>query len=94
MSMKKFFYRVENDSVLSLSEKFGVPPTVIIKENRLKREIARGDVLLITLQDGKRYAVQPTDTLKKVAARFGVSEKELCEKNGVDYLFYGLTLLI
>lgn len=92
--MKKFFYRVEAEDLLSVSKKFGVPPTVLIKDNGLKKEISRGDVLFINVPDEKHYAVRPADTLKSVAEKFGITEAEISEKNGVDYIFYGLTLWI
>lgn len=93
--MEKFFYRVNGgDSVLSLAAKFHVPPAVIVKENNLKEEIREGDVLFICGARGNAYTVQPFDTIESVAARFNVEEERLKELNGVDYIFYGLEVLI
>lgn len=93
--MENFFYRVsKNDTVLSVALKFCLPPLVIIKENSLTSEICEGDILYIKRISGTPYVVQPFDSAKSVAKKFGVSEEELLEKNGVPYLFYGLTVWI
>ncbi|MBQ9486163.1 MAG: LysM peptidoglycan-binding domain-containing protein [Clostridia bacterium] len=93
--MKNFFYRVaENDGVLSLAKRFGVSPAAIVKDNALSKEISAGDVLFIRKTEGELYTVKPFDTLEEVAARFGVSPEKLAEYNGVEYLFYGLTIVI
>ena len=95
MSMKNFFYRVSNgETILSISQKVGVPALIIIKTNRLNSEVSDGDLLYIEKQDGILYKVQPFDTAKRIAEKFCLSEKTLLEKNGVDYLFYGLTIII
>ena len=93
--MKKFFYRVnKGETVLSVSEKFGIPPTVIIGVNALNKEIEEGDVLFIEETGGRTYDVQPFDTLNGVAEKFGVLPEALKTLNGVDYVFYGLDLII
>ena len=93
--MEKFFYRVvKGDSIAALSSRFNLPQTVIIKDNNLSREITEGDVVFIRVAAGKTYRVQPFDTLESVAERFNVSAETLAQINGVDYLFYGLTLII
>ncbi len=93
--MEKFFYRVvKGDSIAALSSRFNLPQTVIIKDNNLSREITEGDVVFIRAAAGKTYRVQPFDTLERVAERFNVSAETLAKINGVDYLFYGLTLII
>ena len=93
--MEKFFYRVsEGESVAVLSARFNLPQTVIIRDNDLSRDIAAGDILLIRKSAGKIYRAQPFDTLKSVAERFNVSAETLADLNGVDYIFYGLNLII
>ena len=95
MSMKKFFYRVmQGESVLSIAQKFSIPPTRIVKENCLKEEVSCGDLLLLESFCGKTYKVKPFDTIKSVAQKFGVSEEYIIEKNGVSYLFYGLIIYV
>ncbi len=93
--MEKFFYRVQDgDTVLSLATRFNIPPVALIKGNDLKAEIQSGDVLFIVKTDGEVYTAQPFDTIFSVAARFNVPEETLKEENGVDYLFYGLKVII
>ena len=93
--MKKFFYRVvQGETILSVSQKFSIPVCVLINDNALKEEILAGDLLLIKQEQGKTYMVKPTDTLESVCRKFCVNEKELLEKNGVSYIFYGLNLKI
>ena len=93
--MKNFFYRVcENDTVLTVAQKFHLPPGAIIKENGLTSEICEGDIIFIKNVCGNPYVVEPFDTAESVAKKFGVEKSELLEKNGVPYLFYGLTIWI
>jgi len=93
--MKKFFYRVKTgDSVLSISSRFNLSVRSLILKNNLTCEVEAGDMLCIEVSVDKPYFVNPTDTAKSVAEKFGVSEEELLSKNGVPYLFYGLTIRI
>ncbi len=93
--MKKFFYRIQQgQTVLSVSQKFSIPVCVLINDNALKEEIAEGDLLIIKRYQGEGYRVSPSDTLQSVCKKFGVSEQELLNKNGVPYIFYGLNLII
>lgn len=93
--MKKFFYRAEKgDTVFSLSNRFSVPPTKLISLNRLCREICEGDLLYIESVEGCLYKVKPFDTAKSVSEKFCVSEEKILKDNGVEYLFYGLTITV
>ncbi|MBE5753949.1 MAG: LysM peptidoglycan-binding domain-containing protein [Clostridiales bacterium] len=93
--MEKFFYRVEHgDTILSVSNKFCTPAILIINLNNLKKEICAGDILYIEKENCKTYTVKPFETVEMLAQRFGVEKEELLQKNGVDYLFYGLTIKI
>lgn len=93
--MKKFFYRVQKgESVTSLSVRFGVAPVTVIKANRLTGEVEEGDIIYVEETGGTVYDVQPFDTLENIAERFGVAPETLKDVNGVDYLFYGLKIII
>lgn len=93
--MKGFFYRVtENDTVSSVSSKFKVPQFSIVRLNNLTEEIKDGDILYLEKCDGKTYAVRPDDTVRSLSRKFGLSEAELKEKIGSDYVFYGMTVNI
>lgn len=93
--MKKFFYRVgKGETVISIAARFNVPPITIINSNALRDEVSEGDVLFIEETDGKIYDVQPFDTISGVAEKFGVPPETIAAVNGVDYLFYGLKIII
>ena len=93
--MKKFFVRVEeNQTVLSIANKFCIPATYLIKQNGLKKEISAGDVLFVESTDRTLYRVKPHDTAESIALKFGLSPKKILEDNGVLYLFYGLIIMI
>ena len=95
MGMKKFSYRVgKGETLTAISLKFNVPPIAIIKSNAIKSEVSEGDVLFIEQSDGEIYTVKPCDTLDSVAEKFNVPPEKIAEINGVDYLFYGLKIII
>lgn len=93
--MKKFFYRVtEGDGIVSVAERFSASVTKLIKDNNLKREIEAGDMLFIET-GGETYPVEPWDTMRSVARKFGVTEREIAQKNGdVPYIFYGMRIKV
>ena len=81
----------KGDGVLSLSQKFCVPTFDLIRDNNLNKEIEEGDILFMNCPDNV-YCVRPQDTEESVAQRFGVTSKDILEKNGIAYLFYGLVI--
>lgn len=92
---KKFFYRVlDGDSVLSISKKFSVPVCQIIKQNNLTSEVLVGDMLYIEICGGLVYSVKPFDTFSSIAKKFNTTKESLIEKNNLDYIFYGLDILV
>ena len=91
--MKKFFYRVtEGDTVLSVSKRFSVSLVSLIEKNSLSGEIEAGDILYI--EEESVYFVLPEDDLAGLSVKFNIEADEILTKNRVDYLFYGLNLLI
>ena len=93
--MEKFFYRVQaGDSVSTLSQRFCVPLTIIIKDNNLKKPIRQGQVLVINCTKGRLYKVKPHQTIEQVAKELNVDKQKIINDNGVDYLYYGLTILV
>ena len=96
--MKKFFYRVKNgDTVCSIARFFNFSVGEIISQNSLSAEVEEGDLLVIksSIEKGDDlYCVKPFDTASAIAERFNKTEKELLEQNGVEYVFYGLTIKI
>lgn len=93
--MKKFFYRVaEYDTALSLSKKFNLPVTSLIKLNNLTREISAGDILYIESSERTLYRVKPFETAESVGEKFNIPPQKLLVDNGVPYLFYGLIIYL
>jgi LysM repeat protein len=93
--MKKFFYRVEeNESLISVAEKFSIPPSILIKENNLKQEISTGDLLVIPPFCGRVYKVQPQDTLDSISKKFKVEKEKILIDNALSYIFYGLNVIV
>lgn len=93
--MTKFLYRVqEGDSVCSLSSKFSIPQIKIISQNNLNREVQAGDMLYLEKLDYPTYKVQLFDTADKIATKFNISKQDLLAINGIEYVFYGLTVLV
>ncbi len=93
--MENFFYRVgKGETVFSLAQKFHIPQTLIVNENNLKRELQDGDLLLLPRPSGRLYTVQPNDTLEIVSEKFNLPKDKISSVNKVDYLFYGLQLIM
>ena len=93
--MEKFFYRVEyGDTVLSLSERFNIPPTLIVKLNNLKCEIERGDLLYLECGDYRVYRVKPFERIEYIARNFCTTSEKILADNGLKYIFYGLTIMV
>ena len=92
--MKKIFYRVQqNDTLNLIADKFNVAICSIIKDNNLTEEVCEGDILVINL-DGERYVVQLSDTIMDISNKFNKSTNQILTENGIDYIFYGLTIKI
>jgi spore germination protein YaaH len=93
--MEKFFYRVgEGETLCSIAQKFCIPPTKIIADNNLKREILEGDILYIERVTDRLYVVTPSDTLSSISQRFNVPAEKILLDNNIPYIFYGLTIAI
>ena len=85
--MQNFFYRVgKGETVFSVAEKFDIPTLSIINENNLKKEFDCGDLLVIVIVGN--------DQLVSIAKRFCTSESQIMLDNGIDYVFYGLKIIL
>ena len=82
--MKKFFIRVkEGDTVLSLSERFNIPPASIISKNNLKKDPREGDMLIFEKEkEFIKYIVLPSDTKDVIEKKFSVNFEEILKNNG------------
>lgn len=95
IDMKKFFYRVEPfETALSVSQKFSLPVTALIKQNNLRNEISEGDLLYIETDERTLYRVKPFETATSVGKKFNISPEKILSDNGVPYLFYGLIIYL
>ena len=93
--MEKFFYRVESgDTVFALSRRFNIPVTIIVKLNNLKCEIEQGDLLYLERGQYRIYKVRPFESAESVAQKFNTTPQKILSDNGVEYLFYGLTIMV
>lgn len=94
--MKKFFYRVQDgENVFAIARKFGVPIFKIIALNALTYDVCAGDIIYIESVVGKKYNVQPFDSLESVLQKFSLSKEDFVAKNGdVIYIFYGMKIII
>ena len=93
--MKNLFYRVKKDEdLLSISERFSVPPTVISNDNKLKKEPEEGDILFIRKVEGIIYKINPEDSIFLIAEKFGTTEERILEKNKTPYVVAGETIII
>lgn len=93
--MQNFFYRVgKGESIYSIAEKFDIPALLIINENNLKKEISAGDLIVLTKHSGITYTVELNDTLSSIAKKFHISQNQIENDNGIDYVFYGLKIFL
>ncbi len=91
--MEKFFYRVKKgDTVINISNAFGISPFVMIAENKLSCEVEEGDLLYVK-KCKRPYKVMPTDTLEGISQKFCISKERLSEINcHPPYIFYGIII--
>jgi len=93
--MKKIFYRVDkSDTISSISAKFSLPISVVLKDNNLKSEVCEGDLLVINAREGRRYTVKALEDFCDIAKAFNVDEKRLVEINCTPYVYVGMTILL
>lgn len=71
----------EGDTARSVCAKFGVPPSLLISENRLKEFPPAGSWLILPV-GAETYTVQAGDTIASVCRKFGLSEEDFIRLNG------------
>ena len=92
MSMKRFYRVQKNDTLVSVSKKFGLTVTEIIRLNNLTDEISEGDMLYLE-SSGSVYTVKPEDTIENICQKFGIDKETFIGKNG-DVIFFGEQVVI
>ncbi len=93
--MTKFFYRVQKgDTITSISQQFCIPQIKIISLNNLDKEVQEGDLLYLEKEKALTYKVGLFEDADIVAKKFNMTKTELLRLNGIDYVFYGQTVLV
>lgn len=88
--MESIIYKIkENDTLESLSKKFGVP-----KSNFSTQTFETGDRVVISLKVSKTYIVMPGDNIQKISAKLGITEAELLKKLDGTTIFVGKHIVI
>ena len=92
---RRIFYRVKRgETITRIAQEFSVTALKIINDNHLRKEPEAGDILCLVTDNYTIYRVKPSDTIEELSERFNVSPEEICEKNGVAYLFPWLEIIL
>lgn len=83
----------EGDTIQSVCAAHGVPPSLLISENKLKEFPPPGSMLVLP-RAGKVYVVQPGETLDSLCEKFGVGKEEFARQNGCSYVYPTQCVLI
>lgn len=81
----------ENISILNLSNQNNVPLSSIISENS---NIRKGEYVLISNTNYKKYVVKPTETIHSIAEKFNLDAEYLIKINNTNKVFIGQQLYI
>ena len=76
----------EGDTVQSVCAAFGVPPSLLIAENKLTEFPPAGSMLVLPLA-AKTYVVQAGDTVASICRKFGIGEGDFLRLNGCSYIY-------
>ena len=76
----------EGDTAQSVCAAFGIPPALLIAENKLQAFPPAGSMLVLPLA-AKTYAVQAGDTVASICRKFGIDEGEFLRMNGCSYVY-------
>lgn len=81
------FYKVKRGQTLQeIAAAFCVAPRLLVKENRLKKEVWAGQILRIPEEVGNVYTARVGDTPALLCG----SEENFRRKNGTDRLYPGM----
>ena len=76
----------EGDTAQSVCAAFGIPPALLIAENKLKEFPPAGSMLVLPLA-ARTYVVQAGDTVSSICRKFGIGEGEFLRLNGCSYVY-------
>ncbi len=83
MQIPKYYQVKKGQTIAKIAEAFCLPPTLIVRENRLKEEVFEGQILQIPEVRGNLYSVRIGDDKNLLCG----SEEKFREKNGTNLLF-------
>ena len=83
MQIPKYYQVKKGQTIAKIASAFCLPPSLIVRENRLKEEVFEGQILRIPKVRGDLYTVRLGDDKKLLCG----SEKNFEERNGTDVLY-------
>lgn len=87
-----FCLRLKEDiSKIDFCKKVGLLSCFVITDCD---DLKIGDRILIVKNNSKIHVVKPSETLKSIAIKYGVEEKDICHKNNIKQIFVGQHLVI
>lgn len=91
---------LENDTIDSISSKFGISPEILRQLNGYSINLIPGSSIVVPKQNSKYfdyYSVNKGDTLYKIAQDNGIDANLLAQLNGInksDYIYPNQILLV
>ena len=82
------------DSIQSIAARHNLPSILLICSNNLKGEPSVGSMLVLPKSSGRLYTVQVGESVESVCQKFCISREEFIQKNGCNYIFPGLLVLL
>lgn len=76
----------KGDTLNGISKKFNLPVSIIIADNKLKKEVEENEILYLR-KGGTLYTVMPNDTLENIAEKFGVLPENILKTNEISYVY-------
>lgn len=85
------FYKVQKgEGIEGIARLFSLPPSLLVYENQLSKEVEEGEVLRLPKQSGNLYLVKIGDKKED----FFASEEEFQRKNGTKRWFVGQRIFL
>ena len=89
------FYRVQKGETLKeLSARFNVPELVLINDNKLKKDISAGDMLIINAYNLRIYEIKHLEKIDDICKKFLMTKGEFIQINGIEYIYGGMKVFV
>ena len=93
--MNRIMYRATEDiSLEQLAEKYNTTINAISKLNNINGTIKKGMRVLVDIEKGDYYVVQPFDTIHTIAKKYSLNEEKIKEVNGIENVFIGQKIFL